>query len=372
MRVKEYKIAIVCKVYDSYEYLAEFILYHSILVDHIYFIDHKSKRDLRQLDFPGISVVRSNHCRNYQAESVGRIIEHFSIAKQFDWLFLLDIDEFLPFSNRNAVDRFIQKNRRKTILHFYWKNGYPHSTNMKPVNSLIDCDEIRFFHRESAIRKTCVNLMKTRDNFLVSSGAHYILYRSIPWYSRDRKLRRNSNIRSYPSNLPLYHIPAFDRVHMSRKISNFIAEMPYRSHVKGRGGWMIRKYPKNFSEVSEEDWIWYIANFRERNPDRQHSVQAKDFVRYELFEGISRAECLKLRSRINTLTKIELSEPSSQEEFYMVSKRDEREILQNLRWFQVTEENELVCIDGSCGPALSDQERNGPSRAPSVGATFTM
>ena len=370
--MKEYKISIVCKVYDSYEYLAEFILYHSILVDHIYFIDHKSKRDLRQLDFQGISVVRSNHCRNYQAESVGRIIEHFSIGKQFDWLFLLDIDEFLPFANRSAVDQFIQQNRKHSILHFHWKNGYPVSSNMKPMYSLIDCDEIRFFHRESATRKICVNLMRTKDNFLVPAGAHNILYRNPPWYSRDRKFRRNANVRSYPSNLPLYHIPAFDRAHMSRKISNLVAEMPYRSHVKGRGGWMIRQYPKDFSEASDEDWNWYIANFRERHPDRQYSVKASDFVSYGLFDGISRAECHKLRSRINSLSEIELPGPSPEEEAYMASKRDERAILQNLRWFQVTEENEIVCVDGSGGSALSDQERNGPGRPPSVGTNFIM
>ena len=317
MRVKGYNIAVVCKVYDSYEYLAEFILYHAILVDHIFFIDHKSKRDLRNLDFPGISVVRSNHCRNFQAESVGRIIEHFSIAKQYDWLFLLDIDEFLPFSTRNAVDRFVQKNRRKSVLHFHWKNGYPAGSKMEAMYSLIDCDDIRFFHRESATQKTCVNLMKIRDNFLVPAGAHSILYKHTPWYARNKKFRRNSNIRSYPSKLSLYHIPAFDREHLSRKVRNFVREMPYRSHVKGRGGWMIGQYPRDFSEVSEQDWVRYIANFRERTPDRQYSIGTNDFKRHALLEGINKAECLRLRSKINALPEVELPRPSPEEEAYM-------------------------------------------------------
>src|SRR5690606_32093468 len=119
------RTAIVCMVHNGYEYLSEFLTYHFQLCDHIYLIDHNSHRDLRDLRLDGLTVVRSNQVAQFQSECTNLVIEHFQIKKKYDWLFVLDIDEFLPFSNKKDFHDFLQKHKQGAVLQFYWRNGVP-------------------------------------------------------------------------------------------------------------------------------------------------------------------------------------------------------------------------------------------------------
>lgn len=336
------RIAVVCMVYNSCEYLSEFILYYNALADHIFLIDHKSKKDLRNISLPNASVVRSNHLAQFQSECTNKVIEHFDIANKFDWLFVLDIDEFLPFSKRHEIEEFLGRNSRNAVLHFYWKNGTSFHKDTEKPESLIDCDDIRFFKQDNINTTACVNLARMGGNFLVPTGAHHIWYKSVPWYFRIPKLTRRSNVRSRPTGVPLYHILAFDRDHFVRKIKNYVDQIEYRSHVKGQGGWLVFDYP---SEFDNEQWLWYIANFRVRDPLKHCSANLTDFERVSIFDAIDRAQCLQLRAAIKRLPAVEIPIQSQEEKAYLSFKSDDTAIAENVKWFHIDDSNEILCVD---------------------------
>ena len=329
-------------VHNSYEYLSEFLLYYSRLADHIFLIDHDSTRDFRALSLPHVSVVRSNHLIQFQAECTNKVIEHFDIANTFDWLFVLDIDEFLPFATRQEIDTFVGRHRSHDAVHFYWTNGTPFQKDAEKPESLMDCDDIRFFNRDSINTAACVNLVRMDGNFLVRAGAHHIGYKRAPWYFRIPKLTGRLNVRSVPAGVPLYHILAFDRDQFVRKIKRITEQMKYRLHVKGRGGWVVRDYP---SEFDNEQWLWYIANFRVSDPSMHCSATLTDFERVSLFETLDQDRCVQLRAAIKKLPVVERPLQSPEERTYLSFKRDETALADNMRWFYIDDSNEILCVD---------------------------
>lgn len=329
-------------VYNSYEYLSEFILYYSNLADHIFLIDHKSKKDLREISLPNVSVIRSNHLAQFQSECTNKIIEDFDIPNQFDWLFILDIDEFLPFTKRDEIEEFLDRNSRNDVLHFYWRNGTPFHKDTEKPESLIDCNDIRFFKRDNINTIACVNLTRTGDNFLVPTGAHQIRYKNVPWYFRIPKLSARSVVQSCPAGVPLYHIVAFDKDQFIRKIKNYVNQMEYRSHVKGQCGWVVRDYP---SDLDNDQWLWYLVNFRVTDSSKHCPVNLTDFERVSIFAAIDREQCLQLRAEIKKLPATEIPIQSQEEKAYLSFKSDDKAIVENVKWFHIDDNNEILCVD---------------------------
>ena len=168
------RTAVVCMVYNGYEYLAEFLTYHLALCDDIFLIDHNSERDLRALQMDRVTIVRSNHEAQFQSECTNIVIEHFGIKQKYDWLFVLDIDEFLPFSSKNTFHDFLNQNKDHYVVQLHWRNGVPfYGEDMTP-ETLIACDSIRFFHKDGKQHKSFVNIAKTKGQFFVPTGAHHI------------------------------------------------------------------------------------------------------------------------------------------------------------------------------------------------------
>ncbi len=341
MSRKRPRIAIVCMVYNSYEYLSEFILYYSVLVDHIFLIDHKSKKDLRNISLPNVSVIRSNHLAQFQSECTNKVIEHFDIASKFDWLFVLDIDEFLPFSKRNEIEEFLGRNSRNAVLHFYWKNGIPFHGDMEKPESLIDCNDIRFFNRYSIHTTACVNLVRMGGNFLVPTGAHHIRYKNVPWYFRIPKLTTRSFVSSRPAGVPLYHILAFDKDHFVRKIKNYVEQMEYRSHVTGQGGKVVRDYP---AEMSKDEWLWYIANFRVSNSSQFENATREDYFPEPIFTHLDANKVRALREKIQSFPITKQVVQTEKEKKYLKYKSYDTAISDNIRWFEINNNNEIVSI----------------------------
>ena len=114
---------IVCQVRDSHSYLAEFIAYHHELVDKIWLIDHKSNPPLSILEADSIRVFRLSTNGQHQGEAVSIVSRHIKNSDPKGWIYILDIDEFLPFISYKELDWFEAFNRNNAVLGFNWKNG---------------------------------------------------------------------------------------------------------------------------------------------------------------------------------------------------------------------------------------------------------
>ncbi len=337
-----YKSAVVCMVYDGYEYLSEFLSYYLEICDHIYVIDHKSERDLRQVEMENVTFIRSNHEAQFQSECTNLVIEHYGIKKNYDWVFVLDVDEFLPFSSKDAFQEFLHKHRNDCVVKFHWRNGVPFYDEAEGVpTSLINCESLRFFHKPGRQYKSFVNIKKTKGLFFVTTGAHTIGRILTPFRSIMPVLKNRKTYISALSNLTLWHVVAFNKVTFVEKIKNYVKQMEYREHVAKQGGGVVRDYP---DEYTDDEWLWYIGNFRVTDPDQYYEVELENFARNNIFDHLDADQVIQLRERIMACPITPRQEPTLEEQKYLSYKSDDREVLENTKWFRISPENEIQSI----------------------------
>jgi len=118
--------------------------------------------------------------------------------------------------------------------------------------------------------------------------------------------------------------------------------MEYRSHVMGQGGWVVRDYP---SEFDNEQWLWYLANFRVTDTLMHCSAKLTDFERVSIFDAIDRDRCLQLRAEIEKLPEVEIPIQSQDEIAYLSFKSDDTAIAENVKWFCIDDNHEILCVD---------------------------
>ena len=334
------KTVIVCMVQNAEEYLSEFLTYHLLLVDHVFLIDHSSRYDLRTLNLPDVTVVRSNHVVQFQSECTNLVIEHFNIKKDFDWLFVLDVDEFLPFSEKSEFSRFLKKQSLKKVLRFRWRNGIPFQPPDKESEaSLIDYRSLRFFSKTNPNIKSFVNIARIGSNFVVPTGGHHIAYANKPWFSKISLLRSRSVYRSHSVDLPLYHVVALNKEKFVKKIQHYVDHMQYRTHIIGQGGWIVSEYP---TELTNEQWYWYVANFRVTDPSLHVSASPEEFIPVNIFKHIDSVKIRVLKRAIRNLKKVAKHDQSKEEKTYLAQKKDDTEIVENSKWFDINNEFEIV------------------------------
>jgi hypothetical protein len=340
MSNKKLKIAVVCMVNDSQEYLSEFIFYHLNLVDHIFLVDHNSERDLRNLSIQNITFIRSSQEAQFQSECTNTVINHFNLKNKFDWLFVLDIDEFLPFKNKSVFHEFLRKHHKAKTLQFFWKNGVPFSKEQKDMpDGLIDCHDIRFFFKNSVNYKTAVNIKRLKGNFVVPTGAHRIDYKSRIFFSLNPFRRKYIRHSFAVSQYPLLHIVAFNKDFFIKKIKIYVEQMKYRKHIKGQGGWIVKDYPKSYFG---DEWLWYIANFRVTNPANFFEVKSGNFIQEKIFEHMDRNKISAMRKKILSFPLVKKIKASKAEKEYLLHKIDDSDIINNIKWFYVNEYNEII------------------------------
>lgn len=325
-------------VHNGYEYLSEFITHHLLLCDHLYIIDHNSQRDLRQLDIDRVTFLRTSHEAQFQSECTNLVIEHFGIKKKFDWLFVLDIDEFLPFKNKNDFQAFLTNHSKDSTLEFNWRNGVPFYDAAEQPQSLIDCNSIRFFHKNSPHVKTAVNIRKTKGRFVVPTGAHHIHYPPPPKIKLPFTYRKERYI-SPVSETPLNHVVAFNKDAFVKKIKIYVEQMKYREHIKGQGGWMVRNYPDT---LSDDDWLWYIANFRVSDETQFQECRNDLFIEDHIFSHLDKNAIHALHAKILSMHTTPKGAADEDEKEYLSFKSDDRHVMQNIKWFSITAGHEIV------------------------------
>ena len=105
-------------VKDGDKYLVDFISYHLNIVDMIWFIDHSSLNSVKRFETSRIKVFNCKFNAQFQGEVVSLVARHIKKLYKIGWLFILDIDEFLPFNNLNDFNKFLLKKNKYSVYAF--------------------------------------------------------------------------------------------------------------------------------------------------------------------------------------------------------------------------------------------------------------
>ncbi len=267
---------IVVQVRNGDEYIAGFLAHHLRLVDEIILIDHNSVRDLRPLGDDGkVKVFR--FCIEHFAKEhfINYVIDAYKIKERFDFVFLLDIDEFLPFKNKLEIKDFFLKHKEDAVVAFNWRNGFIGSGNALDSNT-----DLYFCKKQTTTRKLVYNARRSK-RFFPLEGNHNAKYSMLQvFYVQARPIR-------CARNLGLLHLPFLDIQGLRRKITENPATHfadKINAHVSHLNlaagvGWLD-------SSLDSDEMLQIVANYRTNRSEDVMSVGPEDFEKIDLFSHL--------------------------------------------------------------------------------------
>ena len=270
------KTCVVVQVKNSSVYVSAFLAYHLRCVDKVFLIDHNSDRDYRGIASDRVTVFRS--CMGVFASDVNinTVLTKFSEIRNFDWIFVLDIDEFLPFSSPSETRAFTEQYAGASVVSLRWRNGVP----VGPGETLKD-DTLLSFQREPS--GTCKMAYNTRlfRKFLIMEGNHRPL--NLRWGIGGRVRRKARRF----SDSAIFHIPFLSFRNLGDKIRN-CPPKAFGEKINRTASPLVEKYGPDWldKDIETSDFTWLVANYR--NSFEAIDIGSPDFSMDEirLFQGL--------------------------------------------------------------------------------------
>ena len=326
---------ILCMVKDGDKYLPDFIAHHLRLVDRIWFIDHSSLNSLDRFKSKKIKVFQFHYQAQFQGEVVTLVSRYIKNKYKNGWLFILDIDEFLPFFSKIIFDQYIDSINTKRVVGFNWINAFCLiKNNSKDCKYISDNSKLIFTSNLNDNQKIACNLNKMTKRFAVMTGGHGI---------SDNMFFLRRRISPHFSGRHLFHIIATSEDDFYQKINRYIDQMKYRKKVIGIGGWSVIDYldKENF------DYTDIIAFFRSKFLKKNSNLKFKyKLISLNIFKPIIGTKSLAKYKNISDkqLRRVNLfdSSQSKCEKKYIKFKRYDTEIDKNIRWFYIKKNQILI------------------------------
>ena len=273
---------IICQFNDSPIYLPAFLAYHLRIVDHVFLIDHNSSKDYRCLSCDRVTVFRSTISTYRLDININALLNAINTENKFDWIFVLDIDEYLPFQNKKQIHQFLCKYRYAKCISFRWRNGiFKDGHNASRINS---DSVIDFQLSKSIVKKLAYNTGAIRNwsgkNLYVAHGNHSAIF-----FAYGNRLLGKLLVRKIQVEEPLFHIPflTFDR--LSSKLD--LHQHKFKTKILKSTGRLSKIYGPEWynSRIDLDDIYWLVANYRTQTGDFV-DADRKDFEPIQLFRNI--------------------------------------------------------------------------------------
>ena len=315
---------IICMVRDGDKYLVDFISYHLNLVDKIWFIDHLSVKPVKRFESSRVKVFNCNFNAQFQGEVVSLVARDIKQNYKSGWLFILDIDEFLPFSTNLELSSFLSTKENYAVNAFNWLNGFSFNQE-KDINikNISESSKIIFTTNINPNQKVFCNLSKVSDKFAVMTGGHGIT---------DIIRGKRKIIKPFVSGNFLYHIICSSKEDFLNKINRYVEQMKYRKNVKGIGGWIAKDYLKD-KKIKFLDTIAFFRSSIFINLNSDYELCEIDIFHKSRLSSTFNT-LLKLDKKLKNFTSRKPTE-SELESQYIKYKTDDIDIDNNIKWFKI-------------------------------------
>lgn len=257
------KTALLCQFRDPEEYFASFHAHHAQIFDWVFYLDHGSNNDYRELDLKNTRIYRTD-IRNFTKDLFcTRIIQDIRYGFDVDFLFILDIDEFLPHSDKYSFHDFLREYQSFSVGTLFWRNGYP--LGMAP---LVDAPPIYVQRKLGETKKLFYNL-KRLGQFFPKEGNHNADYSFFGQTRIQLRPIRNKNTAG------LIHLPIISKAQLDQKLGVFPSD-DFRSKIN---------VPPDFDVIDSNDGALFsvIGNYRAKGLTK---YKAQDFEKLSMFCGL--------------------------------------------------------------------------------------
>lgn len=283
----EIKTALLCQFKDPEEYFASFHAHHARIFDWIFYIDHNSKKEYRALDLKNTKIYRTD-IENFTKDLfLARVIQDIRINFDFNFLFILDIDEFLPQTGKLSFDEFLLGYLNSAVGTLYWRNGYP--LLMAP---LIDAPTIFATKQLGNTKKLFYNL-KRLGSFFPKEGNHNADYSFLGQTRIQIRPHRQKESRS------LLHLPIISKAQLYQKLHAYPND-DFRAKID-------MPQDLEYFDLTPESLLNIVGNYRAKNHKK---YSAQDFELVSIFDGL-RDEIHHVNDKVHDL--IYRKQPSVQQ-----------------------------------------------------------
>lgn len=258
------KIACFSMIRNESLLMESFIDQANEFFDYLYILDHESTDNT-------IEIINKQNNQNMQLfflNSTGypqSEVTTFFAHKIFnetnaDYLFLLDVDEYLPFSNREELNTFLLKNQNSDIIKMYW-------CNLSPVDlTNNDIFSGGFTYSDKS---------KTNAKVILSKSVHKIANWQIAQGNHSLIVDKNTSVIIAESDMPLFHIPIQNMTQLYLKMMSGAIRLQGSKILRMKGlGSHWETYAKFLSSntFSNDDIFHMIFSYGEPIPI---SIQSK-------------------------------------------------------------------------------------------------
>ena len=230
------KVCIGTVIKNEHEYLEDWLKYNINLgVDKIYIVEDINSKSHKEIieKYPGIVEIFeikdtekdfSNERTYGQQYCHKKIFEHVKNLGMYDWLFLIDIDEYITITEKKTLKDMLSEYSDYPELILYWKNFGANGHVEKPDYSKVEsyreyytkeCDYTNFDKKYTHIMKKGINLNKISDKYRLS--LHY--------HTTGRYTKSN-----FKQGI---HTPCFDRIYLSHYITKSFEEYKWKLLTRG-------------------------------------------------------------------------------------------------------------------------------------------
>ena len=267
-------------------------------------LDHVSSADMRPLADQNLSVIRIES-GPYEGRSayINFIIDSWDIRKRFDWVFVLDIDEFLSVSDQGELEDVLQRNSGALAISLPWRNGLPFGDRHQPsaprqdnASNLGD-QRLRFYSEPSRYRKLATNA-RQGIWFHVRGGAHYL--KLDPW-SRFRTKIHTRGVKN--SRLELLHVPFLDFGTLADKLAMGpdweFRDKLFQTEARVDMYQSLKERPSD-----EESWAylkWLCAYYRAGPKMPFARIPDENFLSHPVFEALPSRRIAELGEQVKAL-----------------------------------------------------------------------
>lgn len=257
------RVALLCQFKDPDAYLPCFHAHHARLADQIFYLDHCSKKDYRSLNLDNATFYRTNISNFVKDLFISRIIQDLRVQYDFDFLFILDIDEYILFSRRVDFHDFLNHYINIPVGTLYWRNGYPNN-----FENLRNSPKI-FVQKDLQNTKKLFYNLRLLRNFFPKEGNHNADYSFLGQTYLQFRPRREK------IGAALIHLPLVSKEQILQKFEEFPHE-----HFSEK--FHFKQEINQFSELNNE-FINIVGNYRS---GQNKNYALEDFEIISLFDEI--------------------------------------------------------------------------------------
>lgn len=208
------RLAVCVMARNENRRLHDAMRHYCAMFDRVVFVDHCSTDDTARIarSYAGINntrvvVFRGNDEGHYQSEYMTACARALLAEGQSDWIFFLDVDEFLPFADRAEFERALLQYLRQPVISMGWRNVALREFSpptLQVVEGFIAPGVSRF-------RKVALNArLLAQSNVGIGEGNHYALV--------DGQMLGERG----PDGFALFHVPVLDGEALAAKIAQGI------------------------------------------------------------------------------------------------------------------------------------------------------